>query len=544
MRFFAFLSAFAITLGITSPGLGYRTLWADELETAERARSIVESGLPKIFDSAGNLSVSSAGKEIEEGLLHRYTSWLQFYVGAAGIEFGRRFGLASDTGVRLPFIILHAATSGLIAQGLVAGLSIGALPAIGIATLYGLGSVRLIHARTARYHALTDFLFIAAWIVFGKIRRRRRLSPGASASAGMTVLLGVILIALLHTQTLVGILGASIFSLLFFIEERVSKRTLLLALLVLVGVGTLFLLVRPWEQSAIWGAVAYRRGRGLKSWFEIDYALFFGIASFLFVSGFRELPHPADGWRKEAALFAAYLAVVFIGIRVLDLHPYSQVRYYIPVVGPLLFWPLALGGPTFAASARARTTFLLGFVLAFVVAEFSSQEMPPFQGLRIVAFDSSSGKKDQPLREAFTIIEKSGSDASGVLMEYVPQAVNWYLPRFRPALIPDPTTLSSLGKKNPSLPAMVAPEWNLTFQSRLGFWACDANCDYHRIGDPGSDDRYFVESKTLGKKIAFCVISRWETYQWNNAPFMEYLPSALTPEGDPREKLILARRCP
>ena len=118
MRFFAFLSAFAITLGITSPGLGYRTLWADELETAERARSIVESGLPKIFDSAGNLSVSSAGKEIEEGLLHRYTPWLQFYVGAAGIEFGRRFGLASDTGVRLPFIILHAATSGLIAQGL------------------------------------------------------------------------------------------------------------------------------------------------------------------------------------------------------------------------------------------------------------------------------------------------------------------------------------------------------------------------------------------------------------------------------------------
>jgi len=91
---------------------------------------------------------------------------------------------------------------------------------------------------------------------------------------------------------------------------------------------------------------------------------------------------------------------------------------------------------------------------------------------------------------------------------------------------------------------MVAPEWNLTFQSRLGFWACDANCDYHRIGDPGSDDRYFVESKTLGKKITFCVISRWETYQWNNAPFMEYLPSALTPEGDPREKLILARRCP
>ena len=149
MRFFAFLSAFAITLGITSPGLGYRTLWADELETAERARSIVESGLPKIFDSAGNLSVSSAGKEIEEGPLHRYTPWLQFYVGAAGIEFGRRFGLASDTGVRLPFIILHAATSGLIARGLVAGLSIGALPAIGIATLYGLGSVRLIHARTA-----------------------------------------------------------------------------------------------------------------------------------------------------------------------------------------------------------------------------------------------------------------------------------------------------------------------------------------------------------------------------------------------------------
>ena len=299
MRFFAFLSAFAITLGITSPGLGYRTLWADELETAERARSIVESGLPKIFDSAGNLSVSSAGKEIEEGLLHRYTPWLQFYVGAAGIEFGRRFGLASDTGVRLPFIILHAATSGLIARGLVAGLSIGALPAIGIATLYGLGSVRLIHARTARYHALTDFLFIAAWIVFGKIRRRRRLSPGASASAGMTVLLGVILIALLHTQTLVGILGASIFSLLFFIEERVSKRTLLLALLVLVGVGTLFLLVlgnraRSGERSLIGAAADSRAGSKLTTPSSSGSRRFF---SYLDFGSFR-IP-PTGGGRKR-----------------------------------------------------------------------------------------------------------------------------------------------------------------------------------------------------------------------------------------------------
>ncbi|MCB0421858.1 MAG: hypothetical protein KDD61_12735, partial [Bdellovibrionales bacterium] len=53
-------------------GLGYRHIWQDEIETAERARSILFYGIPKTIDPEGRVSVNTSGAELENSDLHRY----------------------------------------------------------------------------------------------------------------------------------------------------------------------------------------------------------------------------------------------------------------------------------------------------------------------------------------------------------------------------------------------------------------------------------------------------------------------------------------
>jgi hypothetical protein len=540
MRFLPFIAAFGIVLGISSSGIGYRTLWADEQETAERARSIIATGLPTVYDPNGNLSLNAAGREIEEGNLHRYTPWLQFYVAAAGLKLGPRLGLSPDASVRSPFVTLHAATCGLVADGLITALSLGPLVAVGIAVTYGVGSVQLIHARTARYHALTSFLFFLAWSLFGTIRRRR--AKGDHSSLAPTFALGLTLIALLHSQTIVGLLGAAVFSLLYFFEDRFSRRTFFLAGLVVLGVVSLFLLTRPWLQGAIWGPLAYSKFHSLKSWFEVGYSLFFFVFSFLYLSAFRTSPRPDDGWRHELLLAGLLFFGLLLGVRIFDFHPFSQVRYYLPMVGVFLFWPIAIGGRAFAGSREVRRSYVILFFAFFLFSELSG-EIPAFQGLRLVHFDFEA-TQPQPLREAVAMIQGEGTPGTGVFSEYTPQTVNWYLPEFRPALIPDRVALSSLGRQNASLPAMVDPEWYLGYTNRLGYWVCDSGCDSHKLVDSGNSDRYSIIVDSLGKTFHFCVVRRWQTADWNNAPRVEYLPDSLTPNGPGEFHLVLAKRCP
>jgi len=51
-----------VVFALTSRGLEYRFLWQDELDTAERARTICESGVPRVIDESGVASVSVGGQ--------------------------------------------------------------------------------------------------------------------------------------------------------------------------------------------------------------------------------------------------------------------------------------------------------------------------------------------------------------------------------------------------------------------------------------------------------------------------------------------------
>jgi hypothetical protein len=196
------------------------------------------------------------------------------------------------------------------------------------------------------------------------------------------------------------------------------------------------------------------------------------------------------------------------------------------------------------ASRRSTTFYSVAAISILLFVEFGDV-VAPGQGLRVVAFDAHADPATQPLREIFRQIAKESPAGSGILMDYSPQAVNWYLPGYKPALLPDPATLSWLGKKNDNLPTMVEPEWHITYpDTRNGFWICDPHCDFVRVGNPVTDDRYVVHSNALAKDFAFCVVRRWKNHPWNNAPSVLYRPESLTLEGLSTEHLVLARRCP
>jgi hypothetical protein len=68
--------------------LDYRTLWQDEVETAERARTVLESGVPRVIDRSRELSVNWGGYDLDGGSVHRYNTWGQF--------ISRRWAWGSD----------------------------------------------------------------------------------------------------------------------------------------------------------------------------------------------------------------------------------------------------------------------------------------------------------------------------------------------------------------------------------------------------------------------------------------------------------------
>jgi len=81
--------------------LGGRALWEDEAETALLGRSILVHGKP-VASNGINLISQEAGREFGADYVWRWSPWVQFYVGAAGL---RLFG-DSTFGARLPFALL------------------------------------------------------------------------------------------------------------------------------------------------------------------------------------------------------------------------------------------------------------------------------------------------------------------------------------------------------------------------------------------------------------------------------------------------------
>lgn len=528
------------------PVAGYRHLWQDEAETAERARSILAGGVPRVIDSQGRLSINAGGREIEEGTLHRYTPWGQFYAGALGLLAGESIHLSPDLSIRLPFVAAHAVSSTLVGYGLFALAGLPALPAALIGGAFGLQTVRILHNRTCRYHALLDLFFTLGILGLGLVTRgRKRLG---------SVLLALAIFALPQIHTLGGSLLASLLALAAVLSSlllehpggawKAARKPLVNALTENFGrallpgmcsLAVLLILTRPWLQTAWSQGGGPHEFRSIRSGFEIAYAFYIYAAAvlYLFVRGERRL----------AASLGLLLGYVFLASRLLDLHPFSQSRYYLSLPIFFLFWPIALDWP---AHRRPSPGVLTGVLLLGIALPELQGVIAPWHGVRVVAADwqHSLHGDEQPLRQAFATITHT-LDSGAVLVDYVPQLANWYLPDRPIALMPDAATRTHLNAGNPVWQRqLLEPEWHIAYlTSYNGQWNCSPNCDAHSSGYGPAVTRYTLSSKRLSRDFEMCIVSRWPTDRWNNAPFTEYATESIHPEGPHHDELTLARRC-
>jgi hypothetical protein len=518
LKKFAHAIPFFLTLGLLLPVAGFRHLWQDEVETAERSRSVAETGLPRFVDSQGRISVNAAGQELEEGVLHRYTPWGQFYLGAGGLLAGRPLGLSEDAAVRAPFIVSHALTSSLVSFGLSAFGGLPVAASVGIGTLFGVQTARVLHNRTARYHGVLDLLTVLGMLGLGMIARGDKRGR---------VLLAAAIFLLPHFHTLGGGLMSSLLGLAALLYYREWTTVIVSSAL---SFAALLALTRPWVQET-WNKGGEHHLRSL-TFFEVSYAFLFFAAAIAYFFW--------KGAKRFSAKLLILLAYAILFVRLGDLHPYSQTRYYLSLPLFFLFWPIALPRPK---GARLPKAYVYAAFAAVLMPEFLGV-FPPFHGLRVVAADWSMKRGErQPLRQAFDMIASGG--AGGVVVDYAPHYTNWYLRNSPVALMPDRAAKTKLNENNPlwSVP-LVEPRWHLSYPTKFnGPWVCAPNCDYRAEGLTPESKRYTLVSGALHEKFEMCVVGRWITDAWNNAPFSEYEQASLRPEGLHRDELVLAVRC-
>jgi len=538
------LLVFAVVLYISAPGLASYPLWQDEVETAERARSVLEQGLPQVLDAQGELSLNAGGLEIEDGELHRFTPPVQFYVGALGLAAGRLFQANEDLAIRSPFVVAHALTSSVVLYGLRTVGGVGVVASAVPALLFGAQSVRLIYDRTARYHALLDLALALGLLALGRYRQG---VPGWRwVLAGVLVVLpqihtfgGALSVVVLGLAALYVIVGGGSEQRLP-LSGRVAAYANWVVLPGLLSLAQVTFYARPWLQQA-WSTTDFVSPPSVGD--------FFGISFWLYVlSGAVVLLAFAREYARTLQL-GSFLALYYYGIVTLDgLSPFSQSRYYFSIALFALFWIVALGSSSKGESSRRLLGQVLCGYAVLVLLLFEREGKihwkadSLYAGLRAVNLERD--RAAEPLVIAIERIKNEGEPTAPVLIDYVPQYVNWYLRGHRVALVPDSTSRTPLNAANLLMQReLVMPEWHLWYPSwGSGFWSCIGKCDFSVKFIDWTTRSYELSSRKLNQKVKMCVLQTWESSPWDNAPFrfIDGFNPAFKREG----MLALARRCP
>ncbi|MCB0422704.1 MAG: hypothetical protein KDD61_17010, partial [Bdellovibrionales bacterium] len=464
-----------------------------------------------------------------------------FYAGALGLGIGRTLGLSDDRSVRLPFVAAHALTSSIVGFGLV---TFGGLPVWGanlVATVFGLQSVRVLHNRTARYHALLDLLLAIGVLGLGY------LSKGHSIG-WLPLTTGILLLP--QIQPLSGSLYSFLLGFVGCVvvwqrtELSFSKKLKQIAMgIVLPGLVTLsayLILTRFWIPRGF-GGFRWENGfRGIKSFVEISYS----VLMFLIVS---RLLFKNDE-KQKAKLMWVFLAITLLVTRFLDLHDFSQTRYYLSIVILFLFVPFFIGWHPKSWSPNKWVAFLL---IACLIPEmlFFRRFATPFHGIHVIVSDflHELNNDKQPLRELISYVKDQSAPQAAIAADYVPQLVNWYFRSHPVSLIPTKDGKNSANERNPIWNnPLRAPDWHFFYPSfGRGHWNCLNHCDLRelyrfplKVGD-----FYVVEIQSTNTQYKMCVVKTWSTNQWVNAPFRMYKSEALNPSGNLDGQLVLGKKC-
>lgn len=532
-------------LAATLPGVGWRHLWVDEVDTAERAKAVLAHGYPRLVDEFGEPSLNTAGREIEDGDSHRFSPWAQFYVGAVGLALGRVVDAPPDTAVRVPFVVGHAAVSAMASYGLTVLCGVPLATALAAGGLLGLQTARVVYNRQARYQPLLDFLAVLGLLGLAAFRAQRRWGAPLVAAA---------IFLLPHTHSMSGSVCSLVLGL--WLAWTVAARhtenlravftsPVLWGAAVLPGLAalvTVLLLTRPWLLGA-WAVAGPRTVGSLDNSVVRTSLLFAGGAALALV-----LAHQ----RREGVVLASGLALSWVVVALLDLHPMSTARYYVSLNVMMCLWPLAVGLGALQKRGRlvAGLSICACVLLPDLVRGWQVAGNPlAHQGIRLVVTDVQSQRAGvrQPLHQVVDYLRTHAAADAPVLFDAVPQYANWYLPGHPVALMPDASAMTSRNRDNPLWQRpLQMPAWHIWYPTwGSGPWTCTNHCDYvAEYDDPSRlDGPYWLSSKRLGTRTRYCPVAGFPTARLNNAPYQYLATASVAPEGLHTDLMVVAQPC-
>jgi len=417
--------------------------------------------------------------------------------------------------------------------------------AVGVAL--GIQSVRIVHNRTARYHAALDLLAVLGMASLGGVRRRQRWAWPCLAAA-------ILLLPLTHSISGSAFSVSLGFSAALILAQQMSWRSLeyrrlILAFVVLPGLiagVTILALSRPWAQSMgqdlQWpGITAVRDFNGI-------------LYAFLFPLGLGIWALRWGGARRLGKSYLWAWGFLLLAVMLVDIHSYTRPRYFLSIPLMALLWPVAFGldGLTVRAKKGIRWVVLLLALAPELglgrIVMSGETAFDPLQGLRLVWDDArkQSQVTHQPVHEAIGWLREHAAPTDPILFDYTPQYVNWYLPDRPIALMPDRFFRRGLNEKHEIWTRPIEmPRWHLWYPGfGSGIWACLNECDYRSEDYDPQTHRYTLHSAHLDQSRPMCPVKIWATHHWNNSPFKNLERSAFRPEGDDSGILLLAEPCP
>ena len=164
-RYFLLVVAVAATLCFY--GLGKRSLWQDEGETAVLAQSVLREGIPKALNKSSSNLVYQGVVSYDKAYRWTFHPWCQFYLAAAGLALLGNTEFAA----RLPFALCGVLTVALLyvfvwrhwRNSVIATLS---------ALLLATSATFIIHCRQCRYYGLSALTCLIVVAVFIELMKR------------------------------------------------------------------------------------------------------------------------------------------------------------------------------------------------------------------------------------------------------------------------------------------------------------------------------------------------------------------------------------
>jgi 4-amino-4-deoxy-L-arabinose transferase-like glycosyltransferase len=238
-----YLLVFAAVLFLLFFNLDGRPMWGDEAETAVLAKNVLRFGVPLTVDGVNTITLYGGGVDANADQVWTWSPWLQQYLAAGSYAI---FG-ATTWASRAPFALIAWFSVALLA-GVTHQIYRNHWITLSSVLLMGSSELFLLHARQARYYAVSVFgELILVWAIYQALRRRPS-SVGWLAFALTIQFYSNYIVALANIPVLV-VLAWMLF------RGKGRPAVFVPAGLTLSALGALpwLLYARPWQQAGIVG---------------------------------------------------------------------------------------------------------------------------------------------------------------------------------------------------------------------------------------------------------------------------------------------------